>query len=47
MAKTRKLIALLTVLALLAGTMAAALADDRIFTSETFSIPKERLKSIR
>lgn len=43
MAKTRKLIALLTVLALLAGTMAAALADDRIFTSEAFSVPKERI----
>lgn len=44
MKKSTKRIAMLAVIVLLASLMTAAFADDRIFTSETFSIPKERLK---
>lgn len=43
MKKTMKLIALLTVIALLAGIAAAAFADDKLYTSDTFTIPKDRL----
>ena len=44
MKKSTKLIAMLTVIALLAGTLAAAVAEDKIFTSGVFSIPKERVE---
>ena len=44
MKKSTKLIAMLTVIALLVSITAAALADDKIYTSSTFSVPKERLK---
>ena len=44
MKKSTKLIAMLTVIALLAGTLAVAMADDKIFTSTVFSIPKERVE---
>lgn len=43
MKKTMKLIALLTVIALLAGIAAAAFADDKLYTSDTFTVPKDRL----
>ena len=43
MKKTMKLIALLTVIALLAGIAAAAFADDKLYTSDTFVVPKDRL----
>ena len=38
------MIAMLTVITLLVCILAAAIADDRIFTSEVFSIPKERVE---
>ena len=41
MKKPTKLIAMLTVIALLACMLAMATADDRIFTSGVFSIPKQ------
>ena len=44
MKKSTKLIAMLTVIALLATMAAAALADDRLYTSQVFSIPKERVE---
>ena len=44
MKKTTKLIAMLTVIALLATMAAAALADDKLYTSQIFSIPKERVE---
>ena len=44
MKKSMKLIAMLTVIALLATMAAAALADDRLYTSQVFSIPKERVE---
>ena len=44
MKKSTKLIAMLTVITLLACTLAAAIADDRIFTSGVFSIPKDRVE---
>ena len=44
MKKTTKLIAMLTVIALLATMAAAALADDKLYTSTVFSIPKERVE---
>ena len=44
MKKSTKLIAMLTVIALLATTAAAALADDKLYTSQVFSIPKERVE---
>ena len=44
MKKTTKLIAMLTVIALLATMAAAALADDKLYTSQVFSIPKERVE---
>ena len=44
MKKSMKLIAMLTVIALLVCILAAAIADDRIFTSGVYSIPKERVE---
>ena len=44
MKKSTKLIAMLTVTALLACVLAAAIADDRLFTSGVFSIPMERVE---
>ena len=43
MKKSMKLIAMLTVIALLAGILATAIADDKIFTSTVYSIPKDRV----
>lgn len=43
MKKSTKLIAMLTVIALMAGTLATAIADDKIFTSEVYVIPEDRL----
>ena len=43
MRKSTKLIAMLTVIALMAGTLATAIADDKIFTSEVYVIPTDRL----
>lgn len=43
MKKSTKLIAMLTVIALMAGTLATATADDKIFTSEIYVIPEDRL----
>jgi len=43
MKKSMKLIAMLTVIALLAGILATAVADDKIFTSTVYSIPKDRV----
>ena len=44
MKKTTKLIAMLTVIALVATMAATALADDKLYTSTVFSIPKERVE---
>lgn len=44
MKKSTKLIAMLTAITLLVCILAAAIAEDRIFTSEVFSIPKERVE---
>ena len=44
MKKSTKLIAMLTVIALVATMAAAALADDKLYTSTVFSIPKERVE---
>ena len=44
MKKSTKMIAMLTVITLLVCILAAAIADDRLFTSEVFSIPKERVE---
>ena len=44
MMKSKKLIAILTVVALLVSLAAMALADDKIYTSETFKLPKDRIK---
>ena len=44
MMKSTKLIAMLTVIALLACVLATAVAEDKIFTSGVFSIPKERIE---
>ena len=43
MKKSRKLIAMLMVTALLTGVLASAAADDKIFTSEVYVIPEDRL----
>ena len=43
MKKSTKMIAILTVISLLVCILAAAIAEDRIFTSEVFSIPKDRV----
>ena len=43
MMKSKKLIAILTVVALLASLATTALADDKIYTSPTFKIPKDRI----
>lgn len=43
MKKTTKLIAMLTVMTLLTGLLTIAFADDRIYTSPTFKIPKDRV----
>ena len=45
MKKSTKMIAMLTVMALLIGLLAAAIADDKIFTSSVFKIPKNRIDS--
>lgn len=45
MKKTTKLIALLTLVAVLIGLVTLALADDKIYTSPTFKFPKERIIS--
>ena len=45
MKKSTKLIAMLTVIVLLAGLLAVAIADDKIYTSSVFSIPKNRIDS--
>ena len=44
MKKSTKLIAMLTVIALVATMAATALADDKLYTSTVFSIPKERVE---
>ena len=44
MKKTTKLIAILTVVAILTGLVALAVADDKIYTSPTFKLPKTRIK---
>lgn len=44
MKKSMKLIAMLTVIALVATMAATALADDKLYTSTVFSIPKERVE---
>ena len=44
MRKSTKLIAMLTVIALVATMAATALADDKLYTSTVFSIPKERVE---
>ena len=44
MKKSTKLIAMITVIALLASVLAAAIAEDKIFTSGIFSLPKERVE---
>ena len=44
MKKSTKLIAMLTAITLLVCILAAAIADDRIFTSGVYSIPKERVE---
>ena len=43
MKKTTKLIAILTVIAMLTGLVALAVADDKIYTSPTFKLPKDRI----
>ena len=45
MMKSTKLIAMLTVTVLLIGLLAVAVADDKIYTSSVFSIPKNRIDS--
>ena len=44
MKKSTKLIAMITVIALLASVLAAAIAEDKIFTSGIYSLPKERVE---
>lgn len=44
MKKSTKLIAMLTAIILLVCVLAAAIADDRIFTSGVYSIPKDRVE---
>ncbi len=43
MKKTIKLIVLLSIMAVLTGLVTLAVADDRIYTSPTFKIPKNRI----
>ena len=43
MKKFTKLIAILTVIMLLTGLLAVAIADDRIYTSDVFSVPEDRI----
>ena len=43
MKKTIKLIAILTIMAVLIGLVALAVADDKIYTSPTFKLPKNRI----
>lgn len=43
MKNSKKLIAMLTVIALLTGLVGMALADDKIYTSGTFKIPRNRV----
>lgn len=45
MMKSTKMIAMLTVIVLLTGLLAVAIADDKIYTSPVFSIPKNRIDS--
>ena len=44
MKKTTKLIAFLTAVAMLTGLVALAVADDKIYTSPTFKLPKDRIE---
>ena len=44
MKKSTKLIATMTVIALLSTMAATAFADDKLYTSTVFSIPKERVE---
>ena len=44
MKKSTKLIAMLTVITLLSGLLAVAVADDKIYTSPTFKVPKDRVE---
>ena len=44
MKKTTKLIVLLAVIAVLTGLVSLALADDRIYTSPSYKIPKDRIR---
>ena len=44
MKKSRKMIAVLTVIAIIAGMAAAAIADEKVYTSPTFRIPKDRIR---
>ena len=43
MKKTIKLIAILTIMAVLIGLVTLAVADDKIYTSQTFKLPKNRI----
>ncbi len=43
MKKTTKLIAMLTMIAMLTGVLAVAVADDKIYTSPVFVIPLDRV----
>ena len=43
MKKTLKLIAILTIMAVLIGLVSLAVADDKIYTSPTFKLPKSRI----
>lgn len=45
MKKTTKLIAFLTAVAMLTGLVALAVADDKIYTSPTFKLPKDRVEA--
>ena len=43
MKKTMKLIAILTIMTVLIGLVTLAVADDKIYTSPTFKLPKSRI----
>ena len=45
MKKNMKLIVLLAVIALFTAVFAVAIADDKIFTSDVFKIPKDRIET--
>ena len=44
MKKSMKLIAILTIIMLVSSMLAVAIADDKIYTSLTFKIPKDRVE---